>query len=262
MVIKSKALREKPASPPFAQCRAIHERCGRFTCSECLWLKAKRFKGSQGKVDRHLVRLLPRYALGALSALLLLTFSELSLAQEDTSASVPIVNVRNAGAFVCEDVLPALISPGREIEKTAFLQWTAAYATAAARSNGLIDVFPLGDTSELVLMVRLVCRENPAQTYETALRATIGRLRNYWVRQSPEVITLNDPSGHQALLYLEAIPQLQRDLQRFGASIPVDGTYGDQTGNAVRALNESRGATPWLTPSGDLLYILTRQSEE
>lgn len=169
-----------------------------------------------------------------------------------------IVNVRNAGAFTCEEVTPALSSPGREIEKTAFLQWTAAYATAASRSNSLIDTFPLANTNELVLMTSLVCRENLTVSYETALRTTIGRLQNYWIRQSPEIITLNDPGGRSVLFYEEAVIQLQRDLQDIGANISVDGAYGNQTGNAVRELNEARGLPPWLTPDGTLLYILTR----
>lgn len=169
-----------------------------------------------------------------------------------------IVNVRNAGAFTCEEVLPALSAPGRQIEKTAFLQWTAAYATAASRSNSLIDVFPIGDTSELVLMTSLVCQENMSVSYETALRTTIGRLRNYWVRESPEVVNLNDPAGRTVSMFAEAVPQLQQNLGRFGASITIDGVYGNQTGNAVRELNTSRGLSPWMTPDGTILYILTR----
>lgn len=168
------------------------------------------------------------------------------------------VNVRNAGSFECEEVLSALSSPGRQIEKTAFLQWTAAYATAASRSNSLIDIFPLGDTNELVVMTSFVCQEVLTVTYETALRTTIGRLRNYWIRQSADAITLNDPSGRTVLMYMEAVAQLQRDLQRIGASITVDATYGNETGNAVREVNEANGLPPWLTPDGTLLYILTR----
>jgi hypothetical protein len=169
-----------------------------------------------------------------------------------------IVNVRNAGAFTCDEVLPALSAPGRQLEKTAFLQWTAAYATAASRSNSLIDVFPIGDTSEIVLMTSLVCQENMSVSYETALRTTIGRLRNYWVRESPEVVNLNDPAGRAVSMFAEAVPQLQQDLARFGASITIDGVYGNQTGNAVRELNTSRGLSPWMTPDGTILYILTR----
>jgi hypothetical protein len=184
----------------------------------------------------------------------ILTHANFASAQNED----PIVNVRNAGAFTCEEVLPALSAPGRQIEKTAFLQWTAAYATAASRSNSLIDVFPLGDTSELVLMTSLVCQENMSISYETALRTTIGRLRSYWIGQSPNVVTLNDPGGRTVLFYAEAVAQLQRDLQSAGANIAVDGAYGNQTGNAVRELNEGRGLPPWLTPDGTLLYILTR----
>lgn len=154
--------------------------------------------------------------------------------------------------------MPVLAAPGNQIEKTAFLQWTAAYATAAARSNSLIDIFPLADTSELVVMVSLICRESMSINYEAALRAALGRLQNYWIRESTDVVTLNDPGGRQVILFVEAIRQMQIDLNRLGSNIPVDQVYGNQTGNAVRQLNESRGAAPWLTPDGSLLYILTR----
>lgn len=191
---------------------------------------------------------------GALSTYLVVASFDPAVAQNNEQT----VNVRNAGSFKCEEVLPALSSPGRQIEKTAFLQWTAAYATAASRSNSLIDVFPLGDTNELVVMTSLVCREALTVTYETALRTTIGRLQNYWVQQSAEVITLNDPGGRTVLFYAEAVAQLQRDLESIGANISADGVYGNQTGNAVRAVNEANGLGPWLTPDGTLLYMLTR----
>jgi hypothetical protein len=184
-----------------------------------------------------------------------------ALAEQAPATAPPVVNVRNAGAFTCEEVLPALAAPGREIEKTAFLQWTAAYATAAARSNGLIDVFPLADTVELVRMTSMLCRESPSASYETALRTAIGRLRPYWVRQQPQFLTLNDPGGRTVGIYAEAVAQLQRDLVRMGARITVDGAYGNQTGSAVQALNRARGATPWMTPDGEVLYLLTRPAD-
>lgn len=169
-----------------------------------------------------------------------------------------VVNVRNAGAFACGKVLPALSDPGRELEKTAFLQWTGAYATAAARSNSLVDVFPLADTAELVAMTALVCREDPSIAYEAALRTTIGRLRNYWIRGAAEAVSLKDPAGRTVVMYKAAVAPLQRDLARTGATLSVDGAYGNQTGNAVAAINAARNGTAWLTPDGTLLYLLTR----
>jgi len=196
----------------------------------------------------------PPTILGVLTSCTLFMASQPTAAQDQQQ----IVNVRNAGAFTCEEVLPVLSSPGAQTEKTAFLQWTAAYATAASRSNSLIDVFPLGDTSELVLMTSLVCQEAPTVSFEAALRTTIGRLRNYWIRQSAHVVTLNDPGGRTVRIYEEAVTKLQRNLQNIGANISIDGAYGNQTGNAVRELNEARGLPPWLTPDGTLLYVLTR----
>lgn len=179
------------------------------------------------------------------------------LAQQTATKPEQVINIRNAGAFLCSDVLPALSEPGREIEKTAFLQWASAYATAAARSNGLIDVFPIGDTAELVRMTTLVCSENLAENFETALRTAIGRLRAYWIKTSADVLVLNDPNGRTVQFYAEAVPQLQRDLQRIGLGLVIDGTYGNQTGKAIGEINEAHGAKKWLTPDGRILYLLT-----
>lgn len=168
------------------------------------------------------------------------------------------INVRNAGSFECRQFLPVMRQQGREVEKTAFLNWTAAYATAASRSNSLIDVFPIGDTWELLIMVSLICTENEAAIFETALRTSLRRLQPYWVRSSPRFHELNDPQGRTILYYTEAVQPLQEALNRYGADIDMDGVYGNQTGNAIRRLNEARGSQAWMTPDGELLYQLTR----
>lgn len=177
------------------------------------------------------------------------------------AAQETIVNVRNAGHFSCESMLSVVNAQGNEVEKTAFLQWTAAYATAAARSNGLIDIFPIGDTWELVSMVTFVCRESPQVSYETALLTTISRLRPYWIRVSPEVLTLNDPLERTVQYYVEAVKPLQEALIRYGAIMPADGVYGNQTGNMIREMNIVRGSAAWMTPDGEFLYQLTRPSQ-
>jgi hypothetical protein len=180
--------------------------------------------------------------------------SGFAIAQE----APPPVNVRNAGAFQCGEFLPVIREQGRQVEKTAFLNWTAAYSTAVARSNRLIDVFPIGDTWELLIMVSLVCTENDEVTFEAALRTTMLRLQPFWIRSSPEVLTLTDPGGRTVLYYAEATEPLQTSLNRYGNEINVDGAYGNQTGNTIRILNESRGTQSWMTPDGELLYELTR----
>lgn len=168
------------------------------------------------------------------------------------------LNVRNAGSFECREFLPVIQQQGRQVEKTAFLNWAAAYATAAARSNGLIDVFPIGDSWEFLVMVSLICTENEAVNFETATRTALRRLQPYWSRSSAEVVTLNDPQGRTVQLYTEAVRPLQEALNRYGANISADGVYGNQTGNAIRRVNEARGGRVWMTPDGELLYQLTR----
>lgn len=168
------------------------------------------------------------------------------------------VNVRNAGSFECGQFLPVIKQQGRQVEKTAFLNWAAAYATAAARSNSLIDVFPIGDSRELLIMASLVCTENDKATFETAVRVALRRLQPYWIRSSSSFVELNDPQGRAVQYYTEAVQPLQEALNRYGAKIATDGVYGNQTGNAIRRVNEARGTRDWMTPDGELLYQLTR----
>lgn len=188
-------------------------------------------------------------------ALILFPLAALSQVQEKP------VNVRNAGSFECGRFLPVIRQQGREVEKTAFLNWAAAYATAAARANSLIDVFPIGDSWEFLIMVSLVCTENEEATFETALRTAMRRLQPYWVRTSPSFVVLNDPQGRTVKYYTEAVQALQKALNRYGADIAADGAYGNQTGNAIRRVNEARGTKAWMTPDGELLYQLTRPEQ-
>jgi hypothetical protein len=172
--------------------------------------------------------------------------------------SQTIINIRNAGGISCSEFLASMRQGNNPIEQTAFLQWAAAYTTSFARDRSLIDAFPIIDTAELVVLTGLVCLESENAKFEVALRTALLRMEPFWIRRSPEILNLNDPSGRRVEFFAEATRAFQEALNRFGASIPADGNYGNQTGNAVRRLNEARGSAPWLTPDGELLYQLTR----
>lgn len=172
--------------------------------------------------------------------------------------SQAIVNVRNAGGFSCNQFLEVVRQENNPLEKTAFLQWTAAYTTAFSRENSLIDAFPIIDTAELLITTSLVCLENEVDSFESALRTALSRLEPFWIRDSPDIVSLIDPSGRSVEFFSEAIRYFQEELNLLGAQITVDGVYGDQTANAVRRLNEARGTTLWLTPDGEFLYQITR----
>lgn len=179
-----------------------------------------------------------------------------------TPASAPqaqtIINIRNAGGTVCATFLNSVRGEQNTANESAFLQWAAAYSTAFSRERSLIDAFPIIDTKELVVMTALVCLEEDGARFEVALRTALLRLEPFWIRRSPEILTLNDPSGRSVEFFAEATRALQETLNEFGAGIPVDGQYGNQTGNAIKRLNEARGSTPWLTPDGEFLYQLTK----
>lgn len=169
-----------------------------------------------------------------------------------------LTNVRNAGAFTCSNVIPLLSTMGNENEKTAFLQWTAGFSTAASRANSLTDVFPITDTWNMMQMVILVCRENEDATYEDALRESIKRLKEYWVIDQTELIDLNDPTGERLNMYRSAILPLQKNLQALGYTISIDGVFGNQTGNAIRDINSRTGIGTLMIPDGQFWYVLTR----
>ena len=177
--------------------------------------------------------------------------------QENTKPT----NVRNAGSFLCSDYLPVVREQGRQVEKTAFLNWAAAYSTAVSRSNGVIDMFPMGDTWELLRIVSFICSEDEAQSFEKALQTALNRMRPFWVRSDIQVTNLNDPKGRTILFYVEAVRPLQEILNKYGADLTPDGSFGNQTGNAIMRLNQARGSQPWMTPDGELLYQLTRPQQ-
>ncbi|MFC3311297.1 peptidoglycan-binding protein [Falsigemmobacter intermedius] len=187
-----------------------------------------------------------------------LLFSPFGLTPAMAQQSQTIINIRNAGGINCGQFLGAMRQENNPIDKTAFLQWAAAYTTAFSRERSLIDAFPIIDTRELVVMTGLLCLEDERVTFEVALRTALSRLEPFWVKGSPEILNLTDPSGRRVEFFAEATTAFQEALNLFGAEITVDGAYGNQTGNAVRRLNEARGSTPWLTPDGELLYQLTR----
>lgn len=178
----------------------------------------------------------------------------LAVSQDTTKPT----NVRNAGSFLCSDFLPVVRQQGRQVEKTAFLNWAAAYSTAASRSNGVIDMYPLGDTWELLRTVSLICSEDEAQNFEKAVQTTLNRMRPFWVRSDSRTMSLVDPQGRTILLYAEAVRPLQEILNEYGAGLTPDGAFGNQTGSAILRLNQARGAQAWMTPDGELLYQITR----
>lgn len=187
-----------------------------------------------------------------------MSFAILMTATQASSQTNDLTNIRNAGAFKCSQIIPLLESAGRELEKTAFLQWTAGFSTAASKSNSLMDVFPLIDTWEMVKMTALVCKENLEQTYESALRSTIGRLRPFWISDDPRVLSITTPSGGKVEMFAAATQPLQTILSANGITISVDGVYGNQTGNALLQYGASKGVTPRQELNGEYLYLLTR----
>ena len=167
------------------------------------------------------------------------------------------LHVRNAGAVPCERIAAITGAPGNEVDKTAILHWMGGYATASASTRGVIDVFPLADTGELVQMAVLICGEAPGALLRVAAETAVLRLEPYWVRDSAETVRIDDGTG-VTVMFRAAVQPLQRALAARGAAVTVDGAYGPQTGAAIRQLSVQAGLPPVQRPSGVLLYLLTR----
>lgn len=168
------------------------------------------------------------------------------------------VNLRNAGGAQCKDLLFAF-ERGSELNRTAYLQWAAGYATAVAQSNNVIDVYPLSDSLGLVEMALLICRE-PGYSegrYQSVLLVAISRLRPFW-STNPSIVTVNNSDGASVSIYTDAVKPLQEALIKLGVEMPADGDFGSMTGRAFTQLHKLLNLPETPIPNGISLYALTK----
>lgn len=182
----------------------------------------------------------------------IISFATSSMAEE-----IP-VNLRNAGAAQCQD-LTAAFESGSEIEKTAYLQWSAGYATAVSQSNSVIDVYPLSETLGLVEIALLICQEPEFvnSRYQVALLTAISRLRPFWAI-NPSIVTVTDHDSVSISIYRDAVKPLQEALIKLGVKMPADGDFGSMTGRAFSELHKLLDMPETPIPSGVSLYALTK----
>jgi len=190
----------------------------------------------------------PRNFFIASTALLFLSFP--TLAQENG------LHIRNAGAAECSRVSSIYGAAGSETDKAAILNWIAGYTNAQSEAQGIIDIFPLVDSEELVQMVVLVCGENPSVRLQNATKTTIERLRPLWIIKNAAITRIDDGTG-VTRMFSAAIRPLQRLLTDKGISISIDGQYGPQTGEAIQAIMASLGLQAIKRPNGIILYTIT-----
>jgi hypothetical protein len=187
---------------------------------------------------------------------ILLLVSPIAAMGQDTTP----LNVRNSGAARCLDFTNVFLSSGNALDKTAYLQWISGYSAAAARGNAVVDIFPILDTMELVQMIAFVCGEDPEANLEYAVFQTANRLRPFWVRESANVLTLTWQEN-QTRFFETAVTALQEALNAAGASVTVDGTYGNETGAALTSLSRQAGLPAAPVPTGATIYLLTRPAQ-
>ena len=174
-----------------------------------------------------------------------------------SSAQEGALHIRNAGAADCARISDAYEASGGEVDKTAILNWVTGYTTSQSEALGIIDIFPLVDSGELVQMIILVCSERESARLRDAIAVTVERLRPLWVSGSADTRRIDDGIG-VTVMFSASIEPFQRLLVARGASISIDGVYGGQTGIAVQALTSNAGLSPIQRPTGVVLYLLTR----
>lgn len=181
----------------------------------------------------------------------------ISSATSSVAEEIP-VNLRNAGAAQCRDLTMAFEN-GSGIERTAYLQWAAGYATAVAQSNSVIDVYPLSETLGLVEMALLICQEAEFvdSRYQMVTLTAISRLRPFWAI-NPSIVTIKDHDSVSISIYTDAVKPLQEALIKLGVKMPADGDFGAMTGRAFSELHKLLDMPETPIPSGVSLYALTK----
>ena len=179
-----------------------------------------------------------------------------ALAHPGAAQDKPL-HIRNAGALDCARVAAIYGAAGNELDKTAVLHWLGGYATAQSEAREVIDVFPLGDTGELVQMVVLICSESPTARLREAAAAAVARLKPLWVAGSADTIRIEDETG-ATVMFTAAVEPLQKLLVAKGAKLAPDGAYGPRTGTAIQQVFAALGLPPTQRPTAIALYVLTR----
>lgn len=191
---------------------------------------------------------------------LLLIFA-LLISPQMATAQQDLLNVKNAGAATCKNFISVFSSQGNQLNKTAYMQWIAAYSTAVARMHNVVDVFPIKNSFELLQMVVFVCNEKPDNILETAVRVTILRLQPFWVRGDAAIINLKN-SGKEVKYFSASVRPLQQAIKSRGVQITIDGSYGNQTGAGITVISKAAGLPASPLPTAALLYLFTRPAAQ
>lgn len=185
---------------------------------------------------------------------LALSFSAPVFAQSEDSP----VTIKGAGGAPCAEAVRVFGPSGTPEDRGLYLQWATGLSVGAALSNQIVDVSPTGEIMDLVHIALLVCQE-PAHAEDrwfNAVSTAIGRVRPYWAKQPARVSITYEGATHW--IYEDSIRQLQTDLGKLGYQVTVDGKFGNNTGAAIAAVQETIGIPNKPVPTGMLFYGLTR----
>lgn len=147
--------------------------------------------------------------------------------------------VRGDGADRC-DAYQAALAAKDSVKIDRYAAWLMGYVSA---SNRLIaktfDTLPTLAGADMLGIVAIVCRSQPASTVETAAAQSLNAISSVrLLRDTPAVSVVSD--GKSVQIRAEAIATLQANLAAKKLySGPVDGAFSPQLAKAIKAFQTS-----------------------
>jgi hypothetical protein len=144
--------------------------------------------------------------------------------------------VRGVGTDRC-DVFQAALAAKDAVKIDRYASWLMGYVSASNRLIGkTFDVLPTLAGSDVLGMVAIVCRSQPATAIETAAAQSLNAISSVrLLRDTPIVPAASD--GKSVQIRSEAIATLQTNLTALKLFAgPADGVFSPQLIKAIKAL--------------------------
>lgn len=153
--------------------------------------------------------------------------------------------VRGVGGLACSDTISLLQEqdePKRQQTVLSFVNWTAGYLSYVNRStDGVFDVSPIVDGSDLLQLIVNQCGLNEDQLFESVAFDVFSALAQAAVVKSSELVSV-EGENQSAKYRKETIVAVQASLVEKGfLEGPPDGVVGPETVGATTRFQESEG---------------------
>lgn len=163
--------------------------------------------------------------------------------------------LRGIGSASCTDYNAAL--SGDAAQAQVFVSWMAGYITARSRTaDDTFDVLPLVSGADVAGLMRVICVQNEASTFEGALDAAIRLFEPARVRSDSPLLELAH-EGNRVAIRQATLVQVQQALAAAGLyTAAVDGAYGPGTRSAISEFQRQNELPITGLPDADTLVAL------